>query len=120
MITLTAQEVFNNSITFLRKQGHPARGRGDCRYRAPDGSMCAVGCLLTDVEAEGLDDRFQSSVAALVRDGLLPERLVPHVALLKELQQLHDSLSSNPKTFVAFLNEDAACIARKFGLEMPQ
>lgn len=49
MINLTKQEAFDKVLAHLRKQGKAAVSvEGDCVYRAPDGCMCAAGCLIPD------------------------------------------------------------------------
>lgn len=54
MMIRTKQEVFEISSVHLVKQNRKATetisGRDQCRYRAADGSMCAVGCMIPDEE----------------------------------------------------------------------
>lgn len=46
---MTNQELFDTCLNHLRKQGkRSVNSTGDCLYRAPDGSMCAVGALIPD------------------------------------------------------------------------
>lgn len=47
---LSNQEIFNKVVTHLRAQGRKAVSYFDsrCKYRAPDGAKCAVGCLIAD------------------------------------------------------------------------
>ena len=47
------QEIFNRVVIHLRKQGRKSHSsnrlrRDECKYRAPDGLCCAVGCLIDD------------------------------------------------------------------------
>lgn len=45
----TEQQLFDYITAFLIKQGKPsATKEGYCRYRGPDGTMCAVGCIIPD------------------------------------------------------------------------
>lgn len=72
-----------------------ARTYGDaCLYRTPDGGRCAVGALIRDdeyrPEMDQASDGYGTGVTSLSTRGLLPARLVPHVGLLEELQNLHD------------------------------
>lgn len=65
---------------------------GACSYRLPEGGGgCFVGLLLSDDEVK--DERGNliiGGVGSLVFGGQLPERLLPHVSLLRSLQQIHD------------------------------
>lgn len=69
-----------------------ATERGSCAYRTTDGHACAVGCLLTDAEAQAIidDDRNGQGVHVLTNAKLLPRRLEPHYGLLSDLQAVHD------------------------------
>jgi len=43
----TQQEIFDTVATHLLKQNDKSLDSyGECRYRAEDGNMCAVGCLI--------------------------------------------------------------------------
>lgn len=45
----TTQELFDRIIDHFVKQGHRAiNSADDCMYRAPNGDMCAIGCLISD------------------------------------------------------------------------
>jgi len=92
---LTAQEIFTYVLLFLRKQeiASITPGETTCAYRGENGSMCAVGCLISDDEYEVcfegntfndlLDyDDFPLSVV---------KRLAKHASLLAELQHVHDN-----------------------------
>lgn len=100
--TITEREIGAHVAQHLREQGRRAMGHdGVCRYRIPSmpGVACAVGCLLTDEEAEELRDN--PSIDTLKRYAAddprgikrLPERLRPHVRLLNQLQLRHDQAS---------------------------
>ncbi len=85
----TEQEIFDYVCQHLAKQGRSAVDQGGlCRYRMEDGRMCAVGCLLTDEEAE------RTGEGAGVSKALLPARLEPHRKFLKKLQEAHDVFDS--------------------------
>jgi hypothetical protein len=49
---MTDQEVFDYVSTFLLKQGVPSKDltqkNQPCLYRGPNGTKCAVGCLIPD------------------------------------------------------------------------
>jgi hypothetical protein len=94
--TLTAAEVFFHVAEHLRDQTERSMARDGirCAYRgtAPE-SACAVGCLLTDAEAEAIKGAGANThgVGSLDSQDLLPARLSPHVDLLRELQAIHDT-----------------------------
>lgn len=103
---LTAQEVFDASYKAMVAQGKPSidrvyqGGSRRCLYRGPNGLKCAVGALLTEDEAVGLDNYKPDgiTVSGLYEDGKLPARLRPHLMLLEKLQLAHDQ--------IAFAGED--------------
>ncbi len=85
----TAQEIFTQVWNhFVVDGGAYSVDSKGCCYRGPNGAKCAVGVLLRDdeysPEIEG------SSVGALPSKGALPERLLPHLELLRQLQLCHD------------------------------
>jgi hypothetical protein len=82
------QELFNAALFGLRKQGQPSMVVGGPAYRAPNGCKCAVGHILSDEEYN--QDMESKVVARLVMNRQFPERLVPHVYLLQQLQDAHD------------------------------
>lgn len=89
------QEIFDTVATHLIKQGGPAMNvRGtDCAYRAQDGKMCAVGCLMTDEEYTS--DFEGNGVVELIDKGWRPQgvdRMTPKMrSFLQELQTAHDN-----------------------------
>lgn len=90
---MTEQEIFDTVYTHLMKQGRRSFDASAyyCAYLSADGLRCAVGCLLTDVEARHLDSFTGSSgIRGLAENGEIPERLVPHVDFLERLQSVHD------------------------------
>lgn len=92
--TPTAQEVFDRVATHLLKQGGCATDGESCMYRSGNGKTCAVGCLIPD---NLYDYAIEGSVVAGPDTGdhllliLKALGLHPHLDLLKELQNLHDS-----------------------------
>jgi hypothetical protein len=89
---LTAQQIFDQVARHLLTQGQRATDpiSDGCRYRTFDGRSCAVGCLLTPEEAQAADEADTAGVQDLVAFHLLPARLLGHVELLHQLQQVHD------------------------------
>lgn len=86
----SASEIFTKVKEHLLRQGAPAKDRGVCMYRSPDGLKCAVGCLITD---EAYDPAIEGKNVdhLAVRDVLIKSRIdLCHITLLKELQLIHD------------------------------
>lgn len=48
MTKLSMQDVFETVARHLYTQGKPALDNSQCLYRGPDGTKCAVGCLIPD------------------------------------------------------------------------
>jgi hypothetical protein len=107
--SLTAQEVFDTVARHLLRQNVKALDDdGRCRYRTGD-TACAVGCLMTDEEVDGL---VGESVIALYDRGRLPRRLWQHVWLLQTLQGVHDC------RYVAEWRDRLRALAESHGLDM--
>ncbi len=109
------QEVFNTVYKHLLTQRKTAQkaSTGRCLYRTHDGLRCAVGCLLTDDEARRLDD-VTGTVTELYEEGALPDRLVPVLTLLQELQSVHDTYP------VEFWESHLMRVARTYELSVPE
>lgn len=97
---MNTQELFDKVATHLLTQKSKAHNPDDldylghprCMYRAPDGKMCAVGCLITDEhynpDYEGAPVR---QITDIVELSIGRDLLFDEVTLLVELQSLHDS-----------------------------
>jgi hypothetical protein len=104
---MTEQEIFDTVVKHLATQGRRAADdEGRCRYRAPDGAKCAVGCLLTDEE---YNPAWEGEV---VDNARLPPRFADSLAVWGELQSAHDHSSS-----VEDLHEKLGEIADKHSLD---
>ena len=109
---MTKQQIFNKVVKHLRKQGKRAFNGITCWYRAPDGSKCAVGCLLKDDEYRA--DFEGKTVGAIA----LPERLSQHLSFLDDIQWLHDQQYSWKQR--GGIKESAiSAFARKHKLTVP-
>lgn len=103
---MEAQEIYDKVKTHLLKQNRRSKERGgQCLYRGPGGTACAVGCLLTDKEAERLAVDNWSAEDAIAK-GQMPKRLVRHGELLSRLQRVHDE--NPPRAWSRELKEVAA------------
>ena len=122
---MTAQEIFDTVARHLVVQGKPAFSDygpvQSCNYRAPDGSKCAIGCLITD-EEYGEEFEGTSVLGVLSMHPGLDARLGPHVDLLVHLQDAHDwflydfsAPYTNYANFPAWENQ-MRVVAERFGL----
>lgn len=105
---MTKQEIFDTVLAHLRKQGKASlSAEGDCMYRGPGGTSCAVGCLIPDELYDSLIENFGSNH---IMEGRLPHgresdgpktlpimaRIAKHLGvenrpLLNALQTAHDA-----------------------------
>lgn len=84
------QEIFDTVAEHLFRQGTRAYDVDQgCLYRGPNGTKCAVGCLIRDNDYTPKMEN--KSVYALEEDGLLPEYLTKNVKLMSSLQMVHDT-----------------------------
>ena len=128
---MTNQEIYDDVLAHLRKQGKAAVNTGgDCQYRGASGTSCAVGCLIPDELYDPLIEGL--SVVPLVKATMPEDRkhqaqaLRPvlariknhigakHLPLLCELQDAHD-LDLFDSGLVAW-EKEMHRIARDFGL----
>ena len=126
---MTEQEIFDTVLTHLREQGKAAAtDDGGCRYRGPDGTACAVGCLipdeLYDPVIEGLSVSQIIRAAVYLHDQAQARapltRITNHIGaehlqLLQELQDAHDVYLSD--SGMAAWEERMHWIARDFYLK---
>ena len=87
---MTQQTLFNKVARHLLKQGRKSLNiYGECKYKEPDGSQCAVGCLISKVNYRiGMEGK---NAIELYDTGLLPAHLHEHTDLLQKLQIIHDN-----------------------------
>ena len=94
---MTAQEIFNKVVTHLRNQkiksvGLNKGGIGEnyiCLYRGPNGTKCAVGCLIPD---NVYQQKFEGhKVVYLATNYPEIEKLIHgNEILIAQLQGIHD------------------------------
>ncbi len=84
------QEIFDKVSVHLLTQGKRALGDDGqrCKYRAPDGSKCAVGILIPDDAYDPVMEGHPSSALCMV--AALPPFFTTEGDLLSDLQVLHD------------------------------
>lgn len=114
---MTEQDIFDIVYPAMIKQGKPAIDeKGNCKYRAPDGSKCAVGHLLEDDEYNPEIEGNSVEEAGIAH--LIPDRLLPHVQFLVDLQHAHDVMvdGNNKRDF----RETSAWIVSERDLKYPE
>ena len=91
-------DVFNYVVDHMQKQGKQSlfEGGDTCAYRGDGGTMCAVGCLMTDDE---YDPSWENKgITVLVEQNMLnpdlKKRIEPNLQMLSDLQLLHDNYLS--------------------------
>lgn len=125
---MTGQEAFDTVARHLAAQGYRAMGEVDgdefCRYRAPDGTTCGIGCLLKDED-------YNPSMESKTIEHLtwLPDYLrEAGIPLLTDLQCVHDceeawyprEMPSRLRALAADYGLNAAIVDRlDFSLIMP-
>jgi hypothetical protein len=111
---MTNQEAFDRVVRHLLKQGRKAADSdGVCRYRGPDGTSCAVGCLIPDEEYSPLMEG-KAVDSASMRQRMPPSLVDLNERLLLSLQRVHDQKS--PGNWLGELER----VAEQFGLTMPE
>lgn len=84
----TEQQVFDQVVSQMIKQGRKSiHENGLCKYRGPEGLMCAAGCLMSDDEYNPNFDKGAGNWDHLIGKGLVPHH---HGALIRTLQVCHD------------------------------
>jgi hypothetical protein len=111
------QAVFNFVAAHLLSQRRRAvNHEGQCQYRARDGSMCAVGCLIPGAYCHpAMEGHYVSDLAADLHSMMFGWRLgrflLRHAALVDELQRVHDR--SEPPTW----RRQLVKVALRYGLD---
>lgn len=106
---MTNQEVFDKVVAHLRKQNAKSADNERCLYRAPDGKMCAVGCLIPD---EMYDPEMEGATASDEIVGQVLDELKIDWKLALDLQYIHDDYD------VEEWEERLEFIAMQYKLEM--
>ena len=110
---MTEQEVFDQVVAHLRKQGYrkSVDSTGNCAYRGNHGQMCAVACLLpNELSRTDLESRSASWVCRQFTTEEWPASA--HPDLLTKLQRIHDGHMEN-QTITEF---NFKGLAKDFGL----
>lgn len=107
---LSAQEVFNISAKHLLKQGKKSESArdGNCKYRGPEGRMCAAGPFLKDEHTYACENKTWGTLVAIRRVPPNNDRLIC------KLQHVHDHYC--PEDWLVKLME----LAIEHGLNIPE
>jgi hypothetical protein len=108
------QEIFDYVVAHFIKQGHRSIEPGSgCLYRAPNGDMCAIGCLIKD-EAYGPELEQLPAFSGRVHDALVASGITVEgrVELFDQLQRAHDYANDAES-----LCERLVKLAHEFGLD---
>lgn len=105
------QEIFDKVYDHLHTQGRKSviyehRDKQiNCRYRAPNGDKCAIGCLIPDElytpSIEG--NNVQSFNVKKILYQLYPEMTSNDLLFLIHLQEAHDVIDGS--NFISYLND---------------
>lgn len=94
---MTKQEVFTTVKNHLLAQNKKAEEGGICLYRGPNGTKCAIGCLITDEEYEKMVkhriDRY--GIWSLSRHFMIKNLEGINSNFLNRLQGIHDCHEPN-------------------------
>ena len=128
-MALTPQQLYDNALNQIRKQGTASHDDDGCLYRGPNGTMCAVGASIPDdlyfpgmehVEIRYLlaqSDWFYRTHTIKI-DKLREHLGEENEDLMVHLQRIHDELE--PRIGAAFSMLDFEIrmkgLADKFGL----
>ena len=114
----TAQEVFDQIVNHLYTQGVPSITEGPlavCKYRGPNGLMCAAGIFLSDEQAE----RFENRPWVYVANGL---EKGSHSELIRHCQSAHDDAApyfkNRPVQYLEVLSDGLRSIAQEHELKL--
>lgn len=108
------QEIFNKVVTHLRAQNCKSYlNYKGCRYRGPNGTMCAVGCLIpNDIYSTAMEGGIISHIIGHF-DFPLWMRDEETLGFLMELQNIHDNFA------VENWESQFQSIATNHGLTLP-
>lgn len=131
------QEIFNQAVRHLFKQGYKSEGwvapdsdEKSCLYRGANGAMCAVGYFIPD---EVYETRMEGMNVSSLWDewhDVLPTWIGDNCELLTDLQHIHDNAEvqtdydfdtqDERKMFVMDdLRKGLLCVMAKHRLEWP-
>lgn len=94
----TKQELFDIIVAHLRKQGRKSIANNaktietTCLYRGPDGTKCAIGCLIPDeLYKPIMETKSMAYIVCYIENAELANELATHQCILSPLQKIHDN-----------------------------
>lgn len=112
---MDTQEAFNIAVNHLLTQGKKSiTPNGGCRYRGPDNTKCAIGCLIPDhLYNETMDSDIVTDIYNVLNNYPELKQYFQNVDfdLLLRLQKIHDSIP--PKYWKEYLMD----LTKEFSLE---
>lgn len=105
LATASPQQVYDQIVNHLRKQGEKSFEDEICQYRTSNGLKCAAGCLIAD-------DEYSSEFEGCIWTDLIDQMNIEsaHSTLISELQVVHDLMK------VENWEENFIHVAREFNL----
>jgi hypothetical protein len=68
---------------------------GLCMYRDGKGGACFAGALMSDEHVAAMPHRMMyADLSELSQQSLLPDHMIPHRAMIRRLQRIHDCPSN--------------------------
>jgi len=95
---VTNQEAFNKVVKHLLAQMKQSSKGDNCLYRGPNGTKCAIGCLIPD---ELYDPKMENTIAFNIKhfnNKMLMLFNGIDIDLLEALQEVHDQSSPDQWT----------------------
>jgi hypothetical protein len=85
------QELYDYIGTFLIKQGKQSKNGDGCIYRGPNGTKCAVGCVISDHYYRKRMDNDGYSALEMIKSFKLPKFFHKFDKFLDDAQNVHDN-----------------------------
>lgn len=130
---MTDQEIFDHVSRFLLQEQKGGAYKGEsCRYRAPNGNKCAIGCLIPNELYEPIyegrsaeiflgTEYLDSGLKDSKKLKILREQFKDNEAgFLMELQAAHDDIEefkNNPIKWATALKDNLRGVASSYGLD---
>lgn len=102
-MNLSKQEIFDRIASHLIAQGSGStNAEGECVYRSPNGTSCAVGCLIPD---ELYNPDFEMNSVKYLPLGVREYLGLDNMEMLSNLQTIHD-IASRGSYFLTDIREE--------------
>jgi hypothetical protein len=121
------QEFFDKSVRHLFAQKVPSIINGNCKYRGPNGTMCAVGCHIPD---DLYKEEFENKSSGSIVDCYVNiHEIFEHVdiRLIRDTQIAHDNSAraillfrKKSRNYMERLDSQLRDVAKKYRLTWPE